>query len=53
LTQAKALMELLDWMIHNGQSYNEELQYSPLPKAAVKKAEKILKSVTYNGKKIF
>jgi phosphate transport system substrate-binding protein len=50
--KAKALVKLLWWMTHEGQQYCTELLYSPLPKEAVAKAEKILKSVTYNGQPI-
>jgi phosphate transport system substrate-binding protein len=49
---SKALVDLLWWMTHEGQAQCEPLHYAPLPKAAVEKAEKILKSVTYNGKPI-
>lgn len=50
--QAKATVDLLWWMIHEGQRYTTPLQYAPLPEAAVSRAEAILKSVTYNRKKI-
>ncbi len=50
--RAKATVDLLWWIIHNGQKYNKELEYAPLPASAVEKAEKILKSVIYNGKNI-
>jgi phosphate transport system substrate-binding protein len=39
-------------MISQAQQYNKELLYAPLPEAAVEKAEKIIKSVTYNGKPV-
>ncbi len=50
--RAQRTVNLLWWMIHEGQKYNEKLKYSKLPDKAVKKAEKILKSVTYDGKPI-
>lgn len=50
--KAQALLDLLWWMIHDGQSLAEPLQYAPLPKEVVKKAENILKSVEYNGAKL-
>jgi phosphate transport system substrate-binding protein len=50
--RAKELLKLLWWNIHDGQKYCEPLNYSPLSKEAVKVAEKILKSATYNGKAI-
>lgn len=48
----KAMLELFWWMIHDGQQYASNLGYAPLPSAAVKKAENILKKVTYNGNPI-
>ncbi len=50
--RAKALAELFWWMIHEGQKYNEKLLYSRLPEAVVKKAEAIIKDMTYNGKSV-
>jgi phosphate transport system substrate-binding protein len=47
---AKATIELINYVIHEGQKYAESLGYAPLPDAAVKKAEEILKSVTFNSK---
>ncbi len=47
---AKATIDLINYVIHEGQKYAEHLGYAPLPDPAVKKAEDILKSVTYNGK---
>jgi phosphate transport system substrate-binding protein len=50
--KAKALAKLLWWATHEGQQYCADLLYAPLPKEAVAKAEKILRSVTYNGQPI-
>ncbi|HWB24000.1 MAG TPA: phosphate ABC transporter substrate-binding protein PstS [Chitinophagaceae bacterium] len=50
--RAEQLLKLLWWNIHDGQQYCTALYYAPLSKAAVKVAEKILKSATYNGKPI-
>jgi phosphate transport system substrate-binding protein len=47
--KASKLSKLLWWMVHQGQSYTKALHYAPLPDAAVKKAEKIIKSITYAG----
>jgi phosphate transport system substrate-binding protein len=47
---AKATIDLINYVIHEGQKYAEPLGYAPLPDAAVKKAEEILKSVTYKNK---
>lgn len=48
--KAKTLVNLLWWMTHQGQKYTEGLGYAPLPDEAVKKAEKIIKSITYKGR---
>ncbi len=48
--RARELLRLLWWVEHDGQDYAEPLHYAPLPEKAVKKAEVIIKSVTYNGK---
>ena len=50
--KAKALLNLLWWNIHEGQAFTTPLNYAPLSKEALKIAEKILKSATYNGKAI-
>lgn len=50
LKQAQNTIKLLNWVVHEGQQYNKSLDYAPLPTAAVKKAEKIIKSATYDGK---
>lgn len=48
--KAQALVKLLWWMIHEGQKYTEELRYAPLSQEATRKAEKIIESITYEGK---
>jgi phosphate transport system substrate-binding protein len=50
--KAEAVLKMLWWMIHEGQDIAEPLQYAPLPKDAVIKAEALLKSATYGGVKI-
>ncbi|MGB9595053.1 MAG: phosphate ABC transporter substrate-binding protein PstS [Candidatus Poribacteria bacterium] len=50
--KAEALMKLLWWMTHEGQSLVEPLQYAPLPKDVVAKVDVILKSAIYGGAKI-
>jgi len=50
--RALALAKLLWWIIHEGQKYNENLLYARLPQSAVKKAEAIIRSLTYDGKKL-
>jgi phosphate transport system substrate-binding protein len=48
--KAKESVKLLWWMTHEGQKNAEPLEYAPLSKKAVEKAEKLIKSVTYGGK---
>jgi phosphate transport system substrate-binding protein len=48
--KARELLKLLSWMVHEGQQYAEPLSYAILATEAVKKADAILKSVTYAGK---
>jgi phosphate transport system substrate-binding protein len=50
--QAKALLDLLWWALHDGQGFNEPLNYAKVPTGAVTQAEAILKSVTFDGKPI-
>lgn len=50
--KAKELVNLLWWITHQGQRYTEALHYASLPKEAVVKAERIIQSITYNGKPI-
>ena len=52
IEKADELVKLLWWMAHEGQKYAEPLHYAPLSAAAVKKAEKIIRSITYNGNPI-
>ena len=50
--KAQNVLKLLWWNTHEGQQYCAGLNYAPLAPAAVKVAENILKSATYNGKPI-
>lgn len=50
LDRAQKVVKLLWWNIHDGQKYCNDLNYAQLSPAAVKVAEKILKSATYDGK---
>jgi len=50
MATASEVIKLIWWMTHDGQQYCAALNYAPLPKAAVKVAEKIIKSVNYGGK---
>ncbi len=50
--RAEELAKLFWWMIHEGQKYNERLFYGRLPEAVVKKAEAVIKSMTYGGRPV-
>ncbi len=47
--KARELVKLLWWMTHEGQKYTQPLEYAPLSKKAVEKAEKLIKSITYKS----
>jgi len=47
--RARELIKLFQWMIRDGQKHAVELLYAPLAAEAVKKAEAIIRSATYNG----
>lgn len=50
--QAKALVDLLWWVTHDGQKYAPALDYATLPPTAVKAVEEILKGITYGGQTV-
>jgi len=50
--RATELLKLLWYNVHQGQAECAPLNYAPLSKSAVKAAEAILKSATYDGKPI-
>ncbi|ADY26821.1 phosphate ABC transporter, periplasmic phosphate-binding protein [Deinococcus proteolyticus MRP] len=50
--QAKNLKNLLWWMTHDGQKFNEGLDYAKLPAGVMPKVEKVIKSMTYGGQAI-
>lgn len=47
--KGKALVDLLNWAIHDGQKTSADLKYAPLPDAVVKIDEQNLRTVTANG----
>lgn len=47
--KSAAVMKTIWWMLHDGQKYNESQGYAKLPAGAVKVAETLMKSVSYNG----
>ncbi len=44
-----ALLNFLNWAIHDGQSLAPAMQYAPLPTNLVSREEAMLKTVTYQG----
>jgi len=50
--KAKELSKALWWMTHEGQKFTEPLHYAPLPLEAIRKTEKAINSITYNGNPI-
>jgi phosphate transport system substrate-binding protein len=52
LAKVHELARLIRWMTHEGQKYAEPMEYAPLTRGAVEKAEALLKSMTYDGKNI-
>lgn len=53
LNQAKATLDLIKWMITDGQEFAPALHYAPLSKAAQKRGLDLLNSITFNGKTIY
>ncbi|HET6457627.1 MAG TPA: phosphate ABC transporter substrate-binding protein PstS [Nitrosopumilaceae archaeon] len=49
LEKAKAIVDFLNWVIHDGQQYSTSLLYVPLPDAVVKSDEQGLSQIQYNG----
>jgi phosphate transport system substrate-binding protein len=50
--KSDALVRLLWWVTHEGQAHARPLFYAPLPKEAVRKAEGLLRTVTFAGQPI-
>lgn len=52
MEQAKALKNMLSWVITTGQKYNDGLGYSKIPQIAVSRAKALIGSMTFNGQKL-
>jgi phosphate transport system substrate-binding protein len=50
--KAKAVLDLVKWIIQDGQQYSEALEYAKLPESVVKKSLDLLKTVTYKNKSL-
>ena len=48
--KGKALVDFLWWGIHDGETFAKDLQYAPLPKDIVKRAEAKINAITAGGK---
>jgi len=48
--KGKALVDFLWWGIHDGEQFAKDLQYAPLPKEIVTRAEAKINSITSGGK---
>jgi phosphate transport system substrate-binding protein len=48
--KGKALVDFLWWAIHDGEKFEKELFYAPLPPEIVKRAEEKLNSISSGGK---
>jgi len=50
--KGEALARFIWWAIHDGQRYAASLLYAPLPPSMIKRVERTLESITYQGKPI-
>ncbi len=50
--KGKAIVQFLDWAVHDGQRFAAPLDYAPLPKPVVEKVTAKLKTLTAQGKPI-
>jgi phosphate transport system substrate-binding protein len=48
--KGKALVDFVWWGIHNGEAFARDLQYAPLPKEIVERAEAKINSIVADGK---
>jgi len=51
--KAIALTRMLWWALHEGQQFNEGLDYAPLPPSVVVRGEGFINSIMVNGQKAF
>ncbi|HEU4716312.1 MAG TPA: phosphate ABC transporter substrate-binding protein PstS, partial [Bacteroidia bacterium] len=48
--QAKGTIDLITWMIHDGQQFASPLQYAPLPASVVTSVDAAMKKITFDNK---
>lgn len=51
--KAIALTRMLWWATHDGQRFNGDLGYAPLPAEIIKRGEEFIRGITVNGKSAF
>jgi phosphate transport system permease protein/phosphate transport system substrate-binding protein len=49
---AKALVNFLWWIVHDGQNYAADLYYVPLPSSVIAHNEETIYMITYNGQQL-
>ncbi len=47
--RGQALVDLLAWLVHDGQQYSSDLNYAPLPAPVVNKVDQVLDTITAGG----
>jgi phosphate ABC transporter phosphate-binding protein len=47
--KAKAIVDFLNWAIHDGQQFSSDLLYVPLPDVVVKKDEQAISGIAFTG----
>jgi phosphate transport system substrate-binding protein len=52
LDKAKALVDFIWYMVHDGQSAGASLNYATLPASIITIDEASIKSITYNGQSL-
>lgn len=52
-TRGQALVDVLGWLITDGQQYGADLSYAPLPATVVAKAQQALATVTSGGQALY
>lgn len=53
LPTAQALTRMLWWATHDGQEFNAELGYAPVPEAIVEMSDEMIQQITVDGEAVF
>jgi phosphate transport system substrate-binding protein len=51
--RARELAALLWWATHQGQAFTGTMLYAPLPPAAIRRSEDLIRSITYDGESVY